>query len=70
MSNDLGKKFGNESIGLYRDYGLAILKYKSVRLADEMRKELFPFCKNSNMFSLLVIIVSNSLIKYNIAAKS
>ena len=40
MSNYLGEKFGNESISLYRDDGLAILKSKSVRLADKTRKEL------------------------------
>ena len=38
--NHLGKKFGKESIGLYRDDGLAIIKSKSARLADKTRKEL------------------------------
>ena len=36
----LGKTFGNENIGLYRDDGLAIIKNKSARLADKTRKEL------------------------------
>ena len=38
--NHLGKKFGKESIGLYRDDGLAIIKIKSARLADKTRNEL------------------------------
>ena len=31
--NYLGKSFGKENIGLYRDDGLAIIKNKSARLA-------------------------------------
>ena len=38
--NHLGKSFGKENIGLYRDDGLAIIKNKSARLADKTRKEL------------------------------
>ena len=38
--NHLSKKFGKESIGLYRDDGLALIKSKSARLADKTRKEL------------------------------
>ncbi len=38
--NKLGKKFGKENIGLYRDDGLAIMKSKSARFADKTRKEL------------------------------
>ena len=38
--NNLGQKFGKENIGLYRDYGLAIIRNKSARLADKRRKEL------------------------------
>jgi hypothetical protein len=38
--NHLSKKFGKESIGLYRDDGLALIKSKSSRLADKTRKEL------------------------------
>ena len=36
--NHLGKSFGKENIGLYRDDGLAIIKNKSARLADKTRK--------------------------------
>jgi hypothetical protein len=38
--NHLGKRFGKENIGLYRDDGLAIIKSKSARLRDKTRKEL------------------------------
>jgi hypothetical protein len=38
--NHLGKRFGRENIGLYRDDGLAIIKSKSARLLDKTRKEL------------------------------
>ena len=38
--NKLGQKFGKENIGLYRDDGLTIMKSKSARLADKMRKDL------------------------------
>ena len=38
--NHLGKTFGKENIGLYRDNGLAIIKNRSARLADKRRKEL------------------------------
>ena len=38
--NHLGKRFGKENIGLYRDDCLAIIKSKSVRLLDKTRKEL------------------------------
>jgi hypothetical protein len=38
--NHLGKRFGKENIGLYRDDGLAIIKSKSARLLDKTRKEL------------------------------
>ena len=38
--NHLGKTFGKENIGLYRDDGLAIIKNRSARLADKTRKEL------------------------------
>jgi hypothetical protein len=36
--NHLGKRFGKENIGLYRDDGLAIIKSKSARLLDKTRK--------------------------------
>ena len=39
-TNHLGKKFGKENIGLYREDGVAIIKNKSTRLADKTRKEL------------------------------
>ena len=39
--NHLGKTFGKENIGLYRDDGLAIIKNRSARLADKTRKELY-----------------------------
>jgi hypothetical protein len=32
--NHLNKKFGKESIGLYKDDGLALIKSKSARIAD------------------------------------
>ena len=38
--NHLGKSFGKENIGLYRDDGLVIIKNKSARLANKTRKEL------------------------------
>ena len=38
--NNLGRRFGKENIGLYRDHGLAIIKSKSARLLDKTRKEL------------------------------
>jgi hypothetical protein len=34
--NHLGKRFGKENIGLYRDDGLAIIKSKSARLLDNV----------------------------------
>ena len=37
--NNLGKRFGKENIGLYRNDGLAIIKSKSARLLDKTRKE-------------------------------
>ena len=43
--NHLGKSFGKENIGLYRDNGLAIFKNKSARLADKQEKN---FTKHSN----------------------
>ena len=39
--NHLGKRFGKENIGLYRDDGLAIIKSKSARLEDKTRKDLY-----------------------------
>ena len=38
--NHLGKRFGKENIGLYRDDGLAIIKSKSARFLDKTRKQL------------------------------
>ena len=38
--NHLGKRFGKENTGLYRDDGSAIIKSKSARLLDKTRKEL------------------------------
>ena len=35
--NHLGKKFGKKNIGLYKDDGLAIIKSRSARLADQER---------------------------------
>ena len=40
ISNHLGKRFGKENIGLYRDDGLTIIKSKSAHLLDKTRKEL------------------------------
>ena len=38
--NHLGKTFGKENIGLYRDDGLAIIKNRSACLADKTTKEV------------------------------
>ena len=38
--NHLGKRFGKENIGLYRDDGLVIIKSKSACLLNKTRKEL------------------------------
>jgi hypothetical protein len=38
LLNNLAKKFGNKFLGLYRDDGLAIIKSKSARIADKVRK--------------------------------
>ena len=39
--NYLGKRFGKENIGLYRDDGLTIIKSKSARSEDKTRKDLY-----------------------------
>ena len=57
--NHLSKKFGKESIGLYRDDGLALIKSKSARLADKTRKELH---KIFELFDLKITAESNLLI--------
>jgi hypothetical protein len=44
--NHLGKKFGNENIGLYRDDGLAIIKSKSARLLEKLEKSYTKFSSN------------------------
>ena len=54
--NHLGKTFGKEKIGLYRDDGLAIIKNKSARLADKTRKELH---KAFDQFGLKITAESN-----------
>ena len=54
--NHLGKSFGKENIGLYRDDGLAIIKNKSARLADKTRKELH---KAFEQFGLKITAQSN-----------
>ena len=54
--NHLGKSFGKENIGLYRDDGLAIIKNKSARLADKARKELH---KAFEQFGLKITAESN-----------
>ena len=43
--NHLGKMFGKQNIGLYKDDGLAIIKNRSVRLAEKTRKELHKVFK-------------------------
>ena len=53
---NVGKSFGKENIGLYRDDGLAIIKNKSVRLADKTRKELH---KAFEQFGLKITAESN-----------
>ena len=47
--NHLGKTFGKENIGLYRDDGLAIIKHRSARLADKTRKELHKVFEQSDL---------------------
>ena len=54
--NHLGKSFGKENIGLYRDDGLAIIKNKSARLAGKTRKELH---KAFEQFGLKITAESN-----------
>ena len=54
--NHLSKKFGKESIGLYRDDGLTLIKSKSARLADKTRKELH---KTFELFDLKITAESN-----------
>ena len=54
--NHLSKKFGKESIGLYRDDGLAVIKSKSARLADKTRKELHRIFE---LFDLEITAESN-----------
>ena len=54
--NHLGKSFGKENIGLYRDDGLAIIKNKSARLADKTRKKLHKAFKQ---FGLKITAESN-----------
>jgi hypothetical protein len=54
--NHLSKKFGNKSIGLYKDDGLALIKSKSARLADKTRKELHKIFK---LFGLKITAKSN-----------
>ena len=54
--NHLGKLFGKENIGLFRDDGLAIIKNKSARLADKTRKELH---KAFEQFGLKITAESN-----------
>ena len=54
--NHLGKSFGKENIGLYRDDGLAVIKNKSARLADKTRKELH---KAFEQFGLKITAKSN-----------
>ena len=44
--NHLGKTFGKENIGLYRDDGLAIIKNRSARLADKREKSSTKFLNN------------------------
>ena len=54
--NHLGKSFGKENIGLYRDDGLAIIKNKSAHLANKTRKELH---KAFEQFGLKITAGSN-----------
>ena len=54
--NHLGKKFGKNNIGLYRDDGLAAIKNRSARLADKTRKELH---KIFEQFGLKITAESN-----------
>jgi hypothetical protein len=52
----LGKRFGKENIGLYRDDGLTIIKNKSALLADKTRKELL---KTFEQFNLKITAQAN-----------
>ena len=54
--NHLGKTFGKENIGLYRDDGLAIIKNRSAHLADKTRNEL---CKVLEQFDLKITAEAN-----------
>ena len=47
--NHLGKTFGKENIGLYWDDGLAIIKNRSARLTDIMRKGLHKVFKQFDL---------------------
>ena len=68
--NHLGKRFGKENIGLYRDDGLAIIKSKSARLLDKTRKELYKIFEqfdlkitaevNMNVVNFLVVNLINA----------
>ena len=61
--NHLGKSFGKENIGLYRDDGLAIIKNKSARLADKTRRELR---KAFEQFGLKITAESNLHVVNNV----
>ena len=47
--NVLSKRFGKEYVGLYRDDRLVIIKGKSRRIADKVRKELHILFEQFNL---------------------
>ena len=44
--NKLACKFGKECVGLYRDDWLALLKGRSAKAADKIRKEFHALCED------------------------
>jgi len=49
--NTLGKEFGKENIGLYRDDGLILINSTTARLADKARKNV---CAQFQQFGLKI----------------
>ena len=43
--SELTKKFGEDSVSLYRDDGLVFLKNTTGRLSDKARKQLSKICE-------------------------
>jgi hypothetical protein len=49
MLNVLTNEFGKERVGLYRDDGLVLIKGKSGRIADKVRKKLHTLFEQFNL---------------------